>query len=189
MKKIILVSLLAFGLTTSAIANDNGEGVYFGLGYGSTAFDDDNIRISNLKDDSDNGVKIYGGYQFNKIVGVEATYTDYGKFSYPDAEISAPAVSVAANLGYNFLDAQLRPFALVGLSHLNISQSGTPIYDDDDTIAFSYGIGIEYAPTVLNGIGFRAEWNADIFTVTKLFNDEDYVQAFGMFNVAVQYKF
>ena len=189
MKKIILASFLVFGLTTSAVADENAKGAYFGLGYGSTSFNDDNIGNVNLKDDSDNGVKVYGGYQFNKIVGVEATYTDYGKFSYPDTELSASAVSVAANLGYNFLDAQLRPFALVGLSYLNISQSGTPIYADDNTVAFSYGIGIEYAPKVLNGIGFRAEWNADIFAVTEFYSDEDYVQAFTMFNVAVQYKF
>ena len=36
MKKIILASLLAFGLTASAIASEDGSGAYVGLAYGNT---------------------------------------------------------------------------------------------------------------------------------------------------------
>jgi len=192
MKKIILASLLAFGFTASAMASEDGSGAYVGLGYGTTAFGDDDIGNNNtlgsLKDDADSGFKVYGGYQFNKIVGVEATYTDYGTFSYGDRNLEATSMSVGANLGYNFLDGQLRPFALVGLSYLNLDQSQA-IYDADNTVAFAYGVGIEYAPTVLDGLGFRASWNADIFAVEKILSDETYTQAFGMLNVSVQYKF
>lgn len=187
MKKIILAGLLAFGLTTAAIANEDGGGTYFGFTSGNTGFNDDSIGV--LEDNSDSGRRIYGGYQFNKIVGIEATYADYGKFYYSTTELSVTAMSVAANLGYNFLDAQLRPFALVGLSYLNLDQVGTSIYSDENTISFAYGIGVEFAPKALKGLAFRLSWNADIFVVTEFGNDEDYVQAFDLLSVGVQYKF
>ncbi len=186
MKKIILASLLAFGLTTSAIANEDGRGVYVGLAYGNTAFAEDSAGT--LKDDTGTGYKVYAGYQFNKNVGVEATYTDYGTFSYTNTKISTTSTSVAANLGYTFLNGQLRPFALAGLSYLNFEQTGTLIYLDDNTVAYNYGIGIEYSPKVLNGIGFRAAWDADIYVIDAVYGD-DYAEAYGMFSIAAQYKF
>jgi len=190
MKKMILASLLAFGFTASAMASEDGSGAYAGLAYGNTAFSDDGAIAGNLRDDSDKGLKVYGGYQFNKIVGVEATYTDYGKYTYDDGTtLEATAISVGANLGYTFLDGQLRPYALVGLSYLTLDQS-TPIYDDDKTISYTYGVGIEYSPKVLNGVGFRAAWNTDIYIVDSSGTGDDYdAQGFGMLSVAVQYKF
>ena len=190
MKKIILASLLAFGFTASAIASEDGSGAYVGLAYGNTTFSDDGAIAGNLKDDSDSGFKVYGGYQFNKIVGVEATYTDYGQYTYEDGKtLDATAMSVGANLGYNFLDGQLRPYALVGLSYLSIDQS-TPIFTDDKTVSYTYGVGIEYSPKVLNGVGFRAAWNTDIFIVDSSGTSDEYdAQGFGMLSVAVQYKF
>ncbi len=192
MKKIILASLLAFGFTASAMASEDGSGAYAGLGYGTTVFGDNDIFKNNsLKDDADSGLKVYGGYQFNKIVGVEATYTDYGTFTYNQGQtIDATAMSVGANLGYNFLDGQLRPFGLVGLSYLTLDHNFQNSYDDN-TVAFAYGVGVEYSPKVLKGVGFRAAWNADIFTTTGVdsTDSEDFAQAFGMLNVSVQYKF
>lgn len=193
MKKIILASLLAFGLTASAIASEDGSGAYVGLAYGNTAFsaDDDN-SVNKLKDDKDSGFKVYGGYQFNKIVGIEAVYTDYGEFTYTNTKLSASAVSIGANLGYNFLDGQLRPYALVGLSYLTLDQDGRALYDGDNTVSYTYGVGIEYSPKVLNGVGFRAAWNTDIYIVdsSTISGGDDYsAQGFGLFSVAVQYKF
>ena len=188
MKKIVLASLLAFGLTASAIASEDGSGAYIGLGYGSTAFDKGDA-ISGVKDDSDSGYKVYGGYLFNKVVGIEAAYTDYGDFAYvTNTTLSPTAISLAANLGYTFLNGQLRPYALAGLSYLDLAQGGTAYYDDDNTVAFAYGAGIEYSPTILKGLGFRASWNADVYVVDPIITD-DYTQTLGMFNISVQYKF
>lgn len=187
MKKILLASLLAFGLTASAIASEDGSGAYIGLGYGTTTFDKGDAP--RLNDDSDSGYKVYGGYLFNKVVGVEAAYTDYGDYTYiTNTTLSPTAISIAANLGYTFLNGQLRPYALAGLSYLDLNQNRTAYYDDDNTVAFAYGAGIEYSPTILKGLGFRASWNADIYVVDPIITD-DYTQTLGMLNVSVQYKF
>jgi len=189
MKKILLASLLAFGFTTAAVASEDGKGTYVGLAYGNTAYASSSDNF-NLDNDTDSGYKLYGGYQFNKIVAVEASYTDYGKFAYTSTHsIETTALGVVANLGYNFLDGQLRPFALVGLSYLDFTQNGGDFFDDDNTLAVTYGLGVEYSPTVLNGVGFRALWNVDAFTAERPLSNDTDGYAFGMFSVAVQYKF
>jgi opacity protein-like surface antigen len=189
MKKIILASLLAFGLTSSAIASEDGSGAYVGLAYGATAFDDGDARTV-IKDDTDSGYKIYGGYQFNKIVGVEASYTDYGTFTYVSGRtLESSAFGVAANLGYNFLDGQLRPFGLLGLSALSLDQNNGPVYDDDSTISVTYGVGVEYYPKAFKGVGFRALWNVEAYSVDDRIGSDSHIEAFGMFSAAVAYKF
>ena len=193
MKKIILASLLAFGLTSSAIASEDGSGAYVGLGYGVTAYDNDGSTTNNdkLKDDSDAGYKVYAGYQFNKIAAVELSYTDYGTFTYENkGTISPSTISLAANVGYNFLDGQLRPFGLIGFSSLSMDETN-PYLEIDEGVSVCYGVGIEYSPKVLQGLGFRAMWSVDAYSVEFINsgNSEDNTELLGMFSAAVQYKF
>ena len=189
MKKIILASLLAFGLTSSAMASEDGSGAYIGLAYGATAFSNGDGTTS-ISDDTDSGYKVYGGYQFNKIVGVEATYTDYGTFKYHSGKtLEASSIAVAANLGYTFLDGQLRPFGLIGVSSLSLDQNHGAVYDDDKVFAVTYGVGVEYSPKMFQGVGFRAMWNVDAYSVQEYTFSDSHVEAMGMFSAAVQYKF
>ena len=195
MKKILLASLLAFSFTTAAVASEDGKGAYVGLAYGSTAFANGDGTL-NVKEDTDSGYKFYAGYQFNKIVAVEASYTDYGTFTFSDnSTLSGTAIGVAANVGYNFLDGQLRPFGLLGLSSLSLDQGNIQAYTyDDSLLSVTYGLGIEYSPKVLKGLGFRAMWSVDAYSIeekdaTTGVTSNDHVEAFGMFSVAAQYKF
>jgi len=186
MKKVLLASLLAFGLTSSAMASEDGSGAYFGAAYGVTGYANDD-KSGKIKDDSDSGYKIYGGYQFNKIVGVEATYVDYGTFTYNNGDkVDANSFNVAANLGYTFLQGQLRPYGIVGLGAVSLD---SPRFSDDSAVSFSYGVGIEYSPKMFKGVGFRAMWNVDAFVVDDLIGGDDHLEALAMFSAAVQYKF
>ncbi|MCW1890338.1 porin family protein [Vibrio chagasii] len=63
------------------------------------------------------GYDLYGGYQFNRIVGIELGYTDYADYeSYGTKVFSPTSLSVTANLGYTF-DSSIRPFVLAGLNY------------------------------------------------------------------------
>ena len=127
---------------------NTGEGFYIGAGIGASFYNitsadgdyyipDDGdgthtIVIDQFEDldDNDLGYLFYAGYQFNKIIGVEASYTDYGAFSGSIANTNLGtfkkdpyAIAVAANAGYTFFNGQLRPFGLLGLGYLNSKQS------------------------------------------------------------------
>jgi len=214
MKKILLSILAISALSTAVIAGPNSSGAYIGLGYGTTAYNDSDylkkeLDLDNLEK-SDSGYKVYGGYQFNNIIGIEAAYTGYGKFTADnDFENNvfaneSTAFSVAANLGYSFLDGQLRPYTVLGLSYVSSNHSNYPtklaassgstevIPPDDSHGAFHYGLGIQYEPDALIGFGIRLAYEADVYAIAIERTDTDdktYGQGLGIAYLGVQYKF
>ena len=79
MKKVILILVCFIFLTGIAIAQETKW--YFGAGYGLSDVD---TGVSGLTgtatlDEEDSGFKFFGGFQFNKFVGVEIAYVDFGE--------------------------------------------------------------------------------------------------------------
>ena len=218
---ISLVSILT--LTASVAANDatstqqvvqdatkiSSEGFYLGLGYGLSGFNDgdfgkefDNFKVA-PDNDTDSGFKLYGGYKFNKIVGVEGSYINYGSmdFKYTEngtgiaTEIKPWSLNVAANLGYDFFDNQLRPFALAGLGYVAYGQSGQQtLYTTDSSLAGVFGLGVEYTPTLFQGVGFRLSYDSSITAVTMTYSDptkddKAFIQSLNMISLSAQYRF
>lgn len=189
---------------TSATASE--PNIYIGAGYGSTGFFDDDmvkdVAPGASLDKSDMGFILYSGWMFNNIVGVELGYTDYGSFTLDDTSIDAASYSVSANLGYTFLDGQLRPFGLVGLSYIDHDY---PKGDDQNNVdptngALHLGIGVHYLPTVLYGVGVRLAYEADVYsadTVSTTTNGsgdvitttDTYTQTMGIIYLGVDYNF
>ena len=202
MKKIVISTLLVLSslqaneaTTKSSVKESNSaSGIYIGLGIASSAFNGSYFSNTYIVDPNEDilyqndarriysnntGYKIYGGYQFNKIVGVELSYNDYGSFENTirlfnktlNYTQDPSSVSLSANLGYNFLNNQLRPFGIIGMGYMQTNQN-TAIFDSED-MAMHYGGGVEYYPTILQGLGFRAGVEFDTLMVgQQRYNDE-----------------
>jgi len=161
--------------------------------------------------DYDGGYTIYGGYHINKIVAVEVSFTDYGYFSDTlptqyDVKIkkifSSDPLSgaVYANLGYTFSNGW-RPFGLIGLGYLqsNLSSSMEKLNGfSDNYLTIHYGVGGVYAPSSLDGLGFRValsgdtskNYNSVITDENSEVQDDVYVMRFyQLVYVGIQYKF
>lgn len=192
MKSItVLGALTAIVLTANVQANQDFSGFYIGGGVGSTNINTDTDGYSYDSDTDGNTLKFIGGYQFNRIVGVEAQYTKYGDVT-PNAQPKdynwAPTtVSVAANLGYTFQNG-LRPFAIIGLSSLDLDQS-TKKLDDSNATALRFGAGLEYTPAALSGVSFRAGYEGDAFAIDNGPFISDTTVLLGSVYVAASYKF
>ncbi|MEZ9348090.1 porin family protein [Vibrio splendidus] len=118
-------------------------GPYIGAGLGVYQ-DSDTDGAGNLDAES-MGYSLYGGYQFNRIVGIELGYTDYADYEKFGTKVLSPtSFSVAANLGYTF-DNSIRPFVTAGLSYVDLNSKGSSI-DDDSGAGFHFGVGVEYTP-------------------------------------------
>jgi len=217
MKKVIIVLLLIF-LSTSVLSNQlEDEGFYIGMGAGASSntlflyegnynySDPDNptytFSASSL-DDNDVGYILYGGYQINKIIAVEAAYTDYGNFrvtKFAKEYTQAPnSLAVYANAGYMFSHNQLRPFGNIGLGYLqkNQSHSYTRLDFKEEIATFHSGIGVDYYPTALKGVGFRVAFSGDttidsVYTVNDNNTTESKTlwQMYSLFYLGVEYKF
>ena len=135
-----------------------------GTSFTSNEFQNDNSRL-NLKDyyktSSETSFQLLAGYQFNRIVAVEFVYTDFGNLEKDGSTLFKPtALTAQANVGYSF-HSGWRPFALAGLSSMDINRQQKIADEDDSKVALRTGLGVEFAPASLSGLAFRATWTAD----------------------------
>jgi hypothetical protein len=186
------------------------NGFYIGGGLGtfgaisSSEFDDDLDEVNednnyeDLFDETHKAtLKIYTGYHFNRIIGIEATYTDYGNITGTylgnDVKQSPRSFSVAANAGYTFQNG-LRPFALLGLSAISLN-SNYDYLDTDNPLGIKFGTGLDYAPEALNGLIFRVAYECEMFFETSDFEttegnyDDVYAFGLGSFYLGTSYNF
>ncbi len=207
--KKITIALLA--TISILMASPDGSGTYFGIGGGvsdfageytiSKYYDRTGRFVSSDQDVNadDNGLKVYGGYQFNKIFGVEAAYTYYGTMDYyvlgEHISQKPESISVYANIGYSFLDGQLRPFGLIGLGYIKTKHSSN--YVDDDGATIHTGVGVEYYPKILKGAGMRLAFEADTLAESyseynsyrDLYTSDTLARMYSLLYFGVQYKF
>jgi len=188
MKSITTLSTLAaLLLATNVQANQDVSGFYLGGGVGSTEAEVEYNSVSTSVSTNGSTLKLIGGYQFNRIVAIEAQYTSYGKIDPLSQEYAEPkAISLAANLGYTFENG-LRPFAVIGLSSLDYNLSIQTPYDETTT-ALRFGAGLEYTPAALSGVSLRAGYEGDAFAV-DVGSASDVNILIGSVYVAASYKF
>ncbi|OBT14796.1 hypothetical protein A9264_13550 [Vibrio sp. UCD-FRSSP16_10] len=167
MKKRNLITLCGLAvLSSSAFASSNPSGLYAlgavgETGMGDSGYWDDYTdssghmsSIDHVEFEGKGATQLYSlGYQINRVVGVEATYMNYGnidaKVNHKDSySVYDPeSFSVSANLGYSFHNG-LRPFAKVGLSYVDLGTTDdiiSPIKGSDKRGGIHIGAGVEYA--------------------------------------------
>jgi len=198
MKRFYVILLLLLSISSSIFADDiNRKGFYIGVAQGNVDFEDDGLSDDyspyggNYNSDGlDDGTKLYFGMQFNGIIGLEGGYTQYGEFGTSLGITEYTATNLGLNLGVSFLSSQLRPFINLGISVIeaDLKSSSYTVYTIEDTaVGFHYGIGFQYEPNVLRGVGFRVALERDLFR--QEINDDSYNQTLEMMYVGVQYKF
>ena len=215
---IVLIStvLLSTGLMADDVVSTNETnsavrtGWYIGLGAGASSYGDGGMgkEFDNFSVQVDKGIstgfKLYSGYKFNTIVGVEASYIQYGTFSYKSADsvtthvttkVKPKSLNVAANLGYDFFNDQLRPYGLIGLGYIAYNQGyKQELYTTDGSLATVYGFGVEYTPTLFQCVGFRLQFDSTVSAVGVTYSDPKkdnkyFMQSFNMLSLNAQYRF
>lgn len=146
------------------------EGFYLGAGIGTTDFDDGgaykDVSTAFTSEPKGETYKVIAGYEFNRIVSLEAQYTDYGdvKNTFPllnaTSQLKHTSTVLSANLGYTF-DNGVRPFGTVGLGSIEAKEGS---WSDSGT-AYRAGFGVEYAPKSLSELSFRLAYEVDMYTV------------------------
>lgn len=207
---VLMTSSIILSSLSAADVQSSKTGWYMGVGIGSAIYSDGDMGKefeyfkAEVDDTTSIGGKIYGGYKFNTTVGVEASAIDYGAYRYKqtdsytgkiDTKVGPQSFNVAANLGYDFLDDQIRPFGLVGLGVVNFGQYGSPeVYSKDKGAALLLGVGIEYTPKESQGVGFRATIESDTAYVIQSYtdsakDDKTFAHTLSLFSLGVNYKF
>ena len=145
-KALLAATLPACFLAFGAPAAAQDAGWYVGGAYGMTSIDVDTSGLPGVSiDDSDSGFKIFGGFQFNKHLGAEVGYIDFG--SYPvtagsTGDLSATAFTVAA-VGTLPLNESFALFGKAGIWMWE-SDSSIPGTTGSDGSDIFFGAGLRY---------------------------------------------
>jgi len=193
MKKNLMSIFGALIFITVANADSNTKGFYLGVGYGNMQYSDDRLASSDL-DNKNSGTKLYAGFQFNKMMGIELSHIDYGEYKSYRLSQKFSETRLAVNVGRSFIDAQLRPFVNLGLGLIKRDITGGYVYQiDDGGVALALGLGLQYEPKSLDGVGVRIGYDFSYFEQEirggYYVEDKLYVQSLGMTYISLQYKF
>jgi OOP family OmpA-OmpF porin len=117
---------------------------YLGIGVGSASYSDNNL------DDADTGFTIYVGTKVNEHIGLELSYTDFGKQEDKYTSVYTFEASVkATGLGFSAIGFVpiSRNFILlgkVGVIALEADLTLGTNSESDDGYDLLYGLGAEY---------------------------------------------
>lgn len=180
MKALLAAILPASILAVSAPAIAQGQsdaGWYIGGSYGKSSYSFSGVPAGVSVDDSDTGLKIFGGFQFTKHWGAEAAYVDFG-----DATVSGLGLSGDVGVtAFTFAGTGTLPlgenFALLGKLGLAMwDASGSASTGDNGT-------------DVYFGVGMRYSFNRNLGLVVDYDRVEAEDDSVNLISVGVRYKF
>lgn len=170
--KLIGAILLTLGMTGTALAQN---GFYAGASIGQATIDACD-GVTNC-DDEDTSWKIFGGWEFNRNIALEAAWVDFGEVS---GSIDGSKVSAEVDgwaLAGKFmlpLNEQFGVFGKLGMIMWDVEGGGAASGFDDDGTDLMFGIGAQYMFTDQFGIVGEWEWydidnDVDLFSIGALY--------------------
>jgi len=135
---VILVTLLSVPVAPSAFAAEMGG--YFGFSLGTA--DDD------ILNESDSGLKVFGGSNFSEQYGFEIAFVDLGE--YVGGIVSESGVAFDL-VGYYPATQNVDVFGKAGLFSWTIDVG--PFSDDGTDLTYGFGVNVG-----LDKVSIRAEW-------------------------------
>jgi long-chain fatty acid transport protein len=142
-------------------AGINFDGWYGGFNFGQSKYRGVEEDTANTRTE---GWKVYGGYQFNKYVGVEGGYVNLndmtGTTGAVVTNIDTDAWALGAVLSYPVTD-KLSVMGKLGAAYM-LADTDTKngalvtVRSGDDAFEPNYGVGVSYA--LLDFLSVRAEW-------------------------------
>jgi opacity protein-like surface antigen len=140
--------------TLPAWAADNGA--YVGLSAGKADWKADSIN-GVTGDNSGTAGKVFGGYQFNKNLGLELGYADLGKFGGAGTgSARAHATSLDAVGMVPLGDSAFSAIGRVGVANTRTRTSIAGVDSSSSGSNLKAGLGVQY--NLSKNAGVRAEW-------------------------------
>ena len=147
-RKLVFAALIAILLTSVAMAGDTGYYLGGGVSQAYQKVRDSSVDIK-LSGNA-TGWKVFGGYNFIKFFGVEASYVDFGSVKDQSSGIHVKTQATAwdafavGKIPIGFVE----PFAKIGYAYLDSKASATGLGSASDTswdLAYGVGVGFNFA--------------------------------------------
>ena len=172
--RILFICLTGFsmGMPGTAFAGAD-SGLYIGLGLGDAAVKasgTDPVRGGYSLDDSDSGIKLFGGYNFGLVpfldLAVEGSYVDFGSTRGTFLDTSSFSVGVTGTNAFGLIGFDVGPvglFAKAGLMYWRLGDTTNSSFNSSSGTDPAYGVG---AKLQFGSFAVRAEY--EVFEVDDL---------------------
>lgn len=136
----------AAGQTTPPAGHVYAGGTFGQARWSSTCANCDNI---------DSALRVFGGYQVNRIIAAEIGYANLGEQRAPGFLIKGTAWDASLVAGWPLLGA-LSVHGRAGVHRANLKGGGTLAGQQHDRYALTYGLGAQLELTP--NLGLRVDW-------------------------------
>ena len=161
---LIAAAPLAASTNVLAQTQTSPTGFYGGVGAGVSRTDLNGTGIAGSTDKKDSVWKLFGGYQLNRNIAVEAGYVDMGKASVAGPQGFTSAESNAWQIGAVGSLPLSQQFALtgkLGVARTSTDSSGivngTAFAGTQHNTAPTYGLGLRY--DLSQNVALRGDWD------------------------------
>jgi OOP family OmpA-OmpF porin len=160
---LLLVAVMAFAFAQVGEAAESNK--YVGLGVGQTKLDVSSADVGDpdTLDDTDTGIKLFGGVKINPNFAIELGYLNMGEAvaTYGPTNITAESSAFyLAAVGILPIDKQFEFFAKLGFhfwqTDFNASGGGASGSGDGDGTDLMFGLGLAYHFT--EAVSMRVEF-------------------------------
>jgi OOP family OmpA-OmpF porin len=175
-----IIILLTLFMSPTAISEQAAppehKGIYVGAGIGASSYDDDGYFDQQRLDDSEVGIKFFGGYRFSEYFSVEGALVGLGTFdvnsSSSEVENQFSLMSFSG-VGHLPLGYGISLYGQLGFGFASISQDiayATPAaqlvtrVDSDSALAGLYGAGLKFIPPTFRKLEFSLGWERYVFS-------------------------
>lgn len=150
----------AFALIAAPAFGDENSGLYFGAGLGDYSSEIDDFGDADIDFDEDSDAsKLFAGWRFNRFVGVQLDYVDFGDSSsaFDLLEIESETRGIAPSVVGTLPLGPVELFGKAGVLFydLELTSDGDELLDESgEDVVYGAGIGI----TLLERLALRAEY-------------------------------
>jgi hypothetical protein len=156
--KAIVAAVLAASLAGPVFAQstDAETPVYAGLSFGQAHWRP-GCANGAACDDTDRALRVFAGYQINRIFAAEVGFHNLGKAAAPGANIKANAWEALLLAGWPIASA-FSVYGKAGVYRGSAEGSGTLLAKKETNYNGTYGVGLQYE--VNRNVALRGEWQA-----------------------------
>jgi OOP family OmpA-OmpF porin len=151
-KTLLAVFSMVSFITVALPATAQDTGIYVGAGLGAaSARQICSGAPTGGCDQNETSLRLFGGYQMNKNLGVEGGYQYFGTFSRGSRGLVSNAIDVVAVGSFPVM----QELSVYGKGGVYLARTSSAPASEDNS-GFVYGAGVEWA--LNKNLGLRGEW-------------------------------
>jgi OOP family OmpA-OmpF porin len=157
--KSLLRAALAgsLGLANAAFAQESPNHVYAGVTFGQAHWRQGCLATSTTCDDTDKALRVFGGYQVNRILAAEIGFHNLGKASGSTETVKATAWEAVAVAAWP-ITGGLSAYGKLGIFRGNVEGSGALLPNKETNYGPTFGVGAQL--DVSRNLALRGEWQS-----------------------------